>query len=106
MEMKRMCMLLLCLLLTFTAASAASEEILAEQSEALGLDGLSDAAGEYGPGTDVAEVDLDDGLRGILEEGQAAAGGVVRKAVRSGVLLLAVVLLAYAAEYGRRKDTE
>ena len=98
MEMKRMCMLLLCLLLTFTGASAASEELLAEQSEALGLDGLSDAAGEYGPGTDVAGVDLDDGLQGILEEGQAAAGGVIRKAARSGVLLLAVVLLASLAQ--------
>ena len=68
MEMKRMCMLLLCLLLTFTGASAASEELLAEQSEALGLDGLSDAAGEYGAGTDVSGVELDDGLQGILEE--------------------------------------
>lgn len=98
MEMKRMCMLLLCLILTFTAASAASEEILAEQSEALGLDGLSDAAGEYGPARDVAEVDLDGGLQSILEEGQAAAGGVIRKAARSGVLLLAVVLLASLAQ--------
>ena len=98
MEMKRMCMLLLCLILTFTAASAASEEILTEQSEALGLDGLSDAAGEYGPTGDVTDVDLDGGLRSILEEGEAAAGGVIRKAARSGVLLLAVVLLASLAQ--------
>ena len=96
--MKRMCMLLLCLLLTYSAVLAAPSEILEEQSEALGLDGLSDAAGEYGPGTDVAETDLDDGLQSILEEGKAAAGGVIRKGARSGVLLLAVVLLASLAQ--------
>ena len=70
--MKGMCMLLLCLLLTCTPAGAASEELLTKQSEALGLDGLSEAAGEYGPGESVAEVDWDQGLRGILEEGEAA----------------------------------
>ena len=98
MDMKGMCMLLLCLLLTCTPAGAASEELLTKQSEALGLDGLSEAAGEYGPGESVAEVDWDQGLRGILEEGEAAAGGVLRKAVRSSVLLLAVVLLASLAQ--------
>ena len=38
MDMKGMCMLLLCLLLTCTPAGAASEELLTKQSEALGLD--------------------------------------------------------------------
>ena len=96
--MKQMCMLLICLFFTITAASAASEKILQDQSEALGLDGLSDAAGEYGPDGDIAEVDLDGGLQSILEEGQAEAGGVIRKAAHSGVLLLAVVLLASLAQ--------
>lgn len=91
-------MVFLCLLLVCTPAWAASEDILTEQSEILGLDGLSDAAGEYGPGTDVAGVDLDDGLQNILAEGQAAAGGVIRKAARSGVVLLAVVLLSSLAQ--------
>ncbi|WP_297721634.1 stage III sporulation protein AE [Intestinimonas sp.] len=96
--MKRMCMLLLCFLLLLTSASAASGEILTEQAERLGLDRLSEAAGVYGPGTDVAGADLDAGLRSLLEEGQAAAGGVLRKAVRSAVSLLAVVLLASLAQ--------
>lgn len=96
--MKRMCMLLLCLLLLLTGAAAASEEILTEQGERLGLDRLSEAAGAHGPGPDVAGVNLDAGLRNILEEGQAAAGGVIRKAVRSAVALLAVVLLASLAQ--------
>ena len=91
-------MALLCLLLLCTPVWAASEDILAEQSEALGLDGLSEAAGEYAPGGEVAGVDLDEGLKKILEEGRSAAGGAIRQAVNSGVVLLAVVLLASLAQ--------
>ena len=91
-------MTLLCLLLLCTPVWAASEDILAEQSEVLGLDGLSEAAGEYAPGGEVAGVDLDEGLKKILEEGRSAAGGAIRQAVNSGVVLLAVVLLASLAQ--------
>ena len=40
-----------------------------------------------------AQVDLNEGLQSILDTGSAALWGVVRKAVRSGILLLTVVLL-------------
>ena len=95
--MRRMWMLLLCLCLTWTPA-AASGDVLAQQSGALGLDGLSDAAGEYAPEGAVGEVDLNQGLAGLLDTGSAQLTGVVRKAVRSGVLLLSVVLLCALAQ--------
>ena len=44
-----MWMLLLCLCLTWTTAAAAAGDVLEQQSDALGLDELSDAAGEYAP---------------------------------------------------------
>lgn len=91
-------MLLLCLCLTCTAAFAASEEWLDEQSRALDLDGLSDAAGEYGPDGAVADIDLDSGLRALLTQGEEATGGAVRAAGRSAALLLVVVLLASLAQ--------
>ena len=91
-------MLLLCLCLTWTTAAAAAGDVLEQQSDALGLDELSDAAGEYAPEGAVGEVDLNQGLSDLLDTGSAELSGVVRKAVRSGVLLLAVVLLCALAQ--------
>ena len=91
-------MLLLCLCLTWTTAAAAAGNVLEQQSDALGLDELSDAAGEYAPEGAVGEVDLNQGLSDLLDTGSAELSGVVRKAVRSGVLLLAVVLLCALAQ--------
>ena len=79
-------MLLLCLCLTWTTAAAAAGDVLEQQSDALGLDELSDAAGEYAPEGAVGEVDLNQGLSDLLDTGSAELSGVVRKAVRSGVL--------------------
>lgn len=94
--MKRLWMLLLCLCLT--VSTAAASDVLEEQSSALGLDKLPAAAGAYSPGGDVAGIDLNDGLREILSTGSDQLSGVLRKAVRSGVLLLSVVLLCALAQ--------
>lgn len=90
-------MLILCLILLVPAAGAAGD-ILDEQAQALGLDELSRAAEGYGPGGSVAGADLDGGLQDILNRGGAELPGVLRKAVRSGVLLLAVVILCALAQ--------
>ena len=74
-------------------AQAAESDVLVRQGEALELDKLTEAAGEYAPGDAGAQVDLNEGLQSILDTGSAALWGVVRKAVRSGILLLTVVLL-------------
>ena len=80
-------------------ASASGGDVLSAQSEALELDGLEDAAGDWLPGVELeAGLSLDEGLRSIVDTGSGELFGVVRKAVRSGVLLLAVVLLCGLAE--------
>lgn len=90
--MKKVWMLLLCLGLLFTHAAADSDS-LERQAEAMGLDKLADAAGEYSPSDDVSLTDLGEGLQDILDTGTSQLIGVVRKGIRSTVLLLAVVLL-------------
>ena len=80
-------------------ASAGGEEVLSAQSEALDLEGLEAAAEEWLPGVELeAGMGLDQGLRAVLDTGSGQIFGVVRKAVRSGVLLLTVVLLCALAE--------
>lgn len=92
-----MCLAVLLLLSGMGAASAS--DVLAAQSEALDLDALQDAAGGYLPdGALEAGISLDEGLQTILNTGSGQISGVVRKAVRSGVLLLTVVLLCGLAE--------
>ena len=85
-------------------AQAAESDVLVRQGEALELDKLTEAAGEYAPGDAGAQVDLNEGLQSILDTGSAALWGVVRKAVRSGILLLTVVISAGAALLFPRKE--
>lgn len=87
------------LLLTGTAAAAGGEEVLSAQSEALELDELERAAEDWLPGVELeAGLDVDGGLRAVLDAGGEQLFGAVRKAARSGVLLLVVVLLCGLAE--------
>ena len=87
------------LLLLSGLGSAAASDVLAAQSEALELDELERAAEEYLPDADLeAGISLDEGIQAILDTGSGETAGVVRKAVRSGVLLLTVVLLCGLAE--------
>lgn len=96
--MKRTMILLIVMVLFLGGLSSAyAAEVLDEQSDALKLDELERAAGDYSPGG-VVGLDLDDGLKGILDTGSGELGGVVHKALRSGVLLLVVVLLCSLAE--------
>ena len=78
-------------------AAAQPEEILEAQEEALDVEGLERAAEEsgseigYGTG-------LEEGLEQILDTGSREIAGVVRRAVRSGVLILLVLLVCGVAE--------
>lgn len=78
-------------------ARAAQSDVYEVQKDALELEELEQAAEEYMDFT-LNDIDLDQGLRSVLETGSAELPGVVRKAVRSCVLLLAVVLLCALAE--------
>ena len=92
-----------CLTLLFSllpaARAADTEEVLEQQAAALELDELQDAASSELSGLDLSEgVDLNEGLTKILDTGSGAVPGILRKAVRSGVLLLAVVVLCALVE--------
>ena len=96
---RRILMCLAVLLLLSGMGAASASDVLAAQSEALDLDALQDAAGGYLPdGALEAGISLDEGLQTILNTGSGQISGVVRKAVRSGVLLLTGVLLCGLAE--------
>lgn len=87
------------LLLAWISAASASEGVLDAQAEALDLDGLENAGAEWVPNADLAAwLDLDGSIDQILDTGSAEIGGVIRKALRSGALLLAVVLFCSLAE--------
>ena len=88
------------LLLLSGLGSAAASDVLAAQSEALELDELERAAEEYLPDADLeAGISLDEGIQAILDTGSGEIAGVVRKAVRSGVLLLTVVSTAVTTHF-------
>ena len=67
-KIKKVLMLILfTCLFVLPAAASSSEDVLDEQSKALGLDKLAEAAGEYSPGDTVTGVDLDAGLQDLLD---------------------------------------
>lgn len=79
-------------LLVGRAGAASCEEIYTRQEEGLGLEALEREA-RRGGGTVEYGTGLDDGLGQLAQQGGEAARGIVRGAVRSGVVLLAVLLL-------------
>lgn len=85
-------------LLLGALTTAAASDVMDEQSKAMGLDRLERAAGEFAPEGGMGDLDLESGLQGLLNTGNEAVSGVLHKAVRSGVLLLVVVLLCALAK--------
>lgn len=87
------------LLLGGRALAVDSDEILRTQADALELEDLRQAAQEYAPDMDWTQTpDLDGGLSALLETGTQSLHGVVKKALRSGVLLLTIVFLSALAD--------
>ena len=92
-------LLLLSILLAGTARAAEGQDIFTAQADALDIGALEQAAGEYSPGQVLSPGnDLNAGLQNILSTGGDQVFGVLRKAVRSGVLLLVIVLLCGLAD--------
>lgn len=86
-------------LMTGRVCAMETDEIVEAQADAIGLDTLQQAAEEYVPDIDWTEnINLEDGLSKLLETGTDALNGVLKKAVRSGVLLLIIVLLTGLAD--------
>lgn len=89
--------LLACLLTG--AAQAADNSVVSAQSEALDTQSLERAGKDYAGGQALTtDINLDEGLKNILNTGSEQIFGIGRKAVRSGVLLLVIVLLCGLAD--------
>jgi stage III sporulation protein AE len=88
-----MVILLLPCMASTVSASGVQDALEAEQ-EALELDELERAAQEYLDGTDIAiDNDWEENLSQLLDTGSGQIKSVVKRAVRSGVLLLIIVTL-------------
>lgn len=95
--MRRGLCLLACLL--GLLGTCLADEGLEEQADRLGLEGLERAVEEYLGPVDLADgVDLDAGLAALLEQGSGQFPAILRRAARSGGLLLAIVLLCALAD--------
>lgn len=93
--MKRLLFVGLCLCLLFPVLL---QHAAAEEAEP-GLSDLEKAAGELAPDVDWAlGTDWDKGLESLLDTGTSQVFGVVKRAMKSGVLLLVIVLLCTLAE--------
>lgn len=79
-------------------AGAAEDSAYAVQRDKLGLSGVEEAAGDYMDGFSLEDMDLDEGLSGVLDAGSAVLPELFRGAVKRCVLLLTVVLLCALAE--------
>jgi len=97
--MKKWIMVLAVVFLLGSLCTVSASNILSAQSDALDLDGLEDAAGAYGTGIDVeAGISLDEGISYILDTGNDQIFNIIKKGLRSGLLMLVVVLLCGLAE--------
>lgn len=86
-------------LLCGRAFALETDEILQSQADALDLDGLQQAAEEYAPEFDWTQTpDLDGGLADLMKTGTESLHGVIQMALRSGLLLLTIILLSSLAE--------
>jgi len=82
----------------FVPVKAASlEDAQRLQEESLELDKLERAASEVG-GKAIYGETLDDGLAALMKTGSEAAGGVLKEALRSGVLLMVIAVFCALAE--------
>lgn len=79
------------------ARAAALDRAQAVQEDELGLGELERAAEEQG-GTAEYGASLDEGLAGLIDTGTQELAGVVRRAVRSGVLILVILLFCGLAD--------
>lgn len=88
---------LLLALLCLPARASGIGEARIIQEEDFGLDELERAAAEQG-GTAEYGAALDDGLEVLVDTGTRELGGILRRAVRSGVLILVILLFCALAE--------
>lgn len=98
--MKRFILIVVCLFVIALPAGALSvDEVLEEQKEELDLDGLEREAKQYTDGMNLRmEYDWEDNLSNLIETGTDELFGVSKKAVRSCVIMVVIVLFCSLSE--------
>lgn len=97
MRWKPTVLLLAVLAIVLPAGAVSVEDVLTQQEAAVDVEELERAAEDSG-GTLEYGVGLDEGLEVLLDTGGKELPGAARRAVRSGVLLLIILLFCGAAE--------
>jgi stage III sporulation protein AE len=77
---------------------AVPEHVWEAQKEALGTDEIEGEVESYTNGMTVDDADLNTGLQSLWEDGQKQAGTALQNALRSGVILLVLVMLCQVAD--------
>ncbi|MEG2118967.1 MAG: stage III sporulation protein AE, partial [Pseudoflavonifractor sp.] len=96
--MKRSLLIFLVLALSLCGTAMATD-VISAQADVLDLHGLELAAEDAGVGLALTpNINFDEGLQTILDTGSGEIFGIVRKALRSGTLLLVIVLLCGLAD--------
>lgn len=80
------------------ASAMEIEEIIESQADAVDVEMLERIASEYAPDFNWSSgADLDQGLAELLETGTQSINGIVKKALRSGVIILVIVMFSSVA---------
>ena len=92
-----LCVALFLAMLLTVPASAARQDIMDRQEEALDVEGLERTARENGSPVSYG-VGLDKGLSELWNSSRRELGGIVRRGIRSGVVLLLILMLCGMAD--------
>lgn len=74
------------------------DEVVQAQADAVDVESLERAAGEYAPRIDWGKgVDLDDGLASLVKTGEQSLNGIIKRVLHSSIILLVIVVFSSLA---------
>lgn len=80
------------------ASAMGVDEVVQAQADAVDVESLERAAGEYAPRIDWSKgVDLDDGLASLVKKGEQSLNGIIKRVLHSSIILLVIVVFSSLA---------
>lgn len=90
--------LLLICICSGQASAMGVDEVVQAQADAVDVESLERAAGEYAPRIDWSKgVDLDDGLASLVKKGEQSLNGIIKRVLHSSIILLVIVVFSSLA---------
>lgn len=90
--------LLLICICSGQASAMGVDEVVQAQADAVDVESLERAAGEYAPRIDWSKgVDLDDGLASLVKKGEQSLNGIIKRVLHSSIILLVIVAFSSLA---------